>query len=209
MANYQLNAELRSELGTATAKKIRRNRLVPANVYGHKKENVNISVTSRDIEKALASGEHLIDLSFGDETRVVVIKDLQNDPVRGTVQHVDFYEVSMDREIEMVTVVSLEGEAERESDGGIVNLILRELNISCLPSSIPDNLVVDVSGMVIGDSVTIADITIPEGVTVNHDLDEIIVTISVPAAEEEETEEVDELDGEEVEETEETSEEAE
>lgn len=189
MANYQLNAKIRTEVGTAAAKELRRAQAVPASVYGHEKENVNVSVLLRDIEKALASGEHLIDLSYGDDSKVVIVKELQNDPVKGTIQHIDFYEVSMDREIETNTIVIVDGEATRETDGGIVNLILRELSISCLPNAIPDNLVVDVSGLAIGESITIGDLTIPEGVTVNHDLDEVIVTISVPAAEVEETDE--------------------
>lgn len=191
MANYQLKAEPRSVVGSAAVKELRRNRLVPANVYGRDKANALISIESREMEKALASGEHLIDLNIGDEQRVVIIKEIQKEPVKGYIQHVDFYEVSMDRAIDTTVPIILEGTLE--SVTGVVTQILRELSISCLPGAIPDNIRVDISGMAIGDSLQVGKLDIPEGITVINDPDEAVVSIAAPTEiEEEEVEEADE-----------------
>lgn len=191
MANYQLKAEPRSVVGSAAVKELHRNRLVPANVYGRDKANALISIESREMEKALASGEHLIDLNIGDEQRVVIIKEIQKEPVKGYIQHVDFYEVSMDRAIDTTVPIILEGTLE--SVTGVVTQILRELSISCLPGAIPDNIRVDISGMAIGDSLQVGKLDIPEGITVINDPDEAVVSIAAPTEiEEEEVEEADE-----------------
>ena len=87
----------------------------------------------------------------------------------------------MDRPVDTTVPVVLEGEDARESDGGIVGLVVRELNISCLPTDIPESIAVDVSQLVIGDTLTVADLKVDQGITVNHDPDEVIVTVTAPA----------------------------
>ncbi len=195
MANYQLKAEPRTAVGTAAAKRLRHQRLVPANVYGRDKANALISIELQEMEKALASGEHLIDLNIGDEERVVIVKEVQKEPIKGYIQHVDFYEVSMDRAIDTTVPIIVEGTSASEE--GVVNHVLRELSISCLPGAIPDNITVDITGMVIGDSIQVANLDIPEGITVINEPDEAVVSIAAPTeiVEEEPEEEVDvELD---------------
>lgn len=118
---------------------------------------------------------------MGSEKRTVLIKEVQRDPVKGTLQHIDFYEVAMDRPVDTTVGVLLTGEGERESDGGIVNLVVRELAISCLPSQIPEHITVDISAMAIGDTLLIKDLQIPDGITVNQNPDEVVVTIAAPA----------------------------
>ncbi len=190
MANYQLKAELRTEVGSAAVKKMRRQRIVPANVYGRDKTNALISLELGEIEKALTSGEHLIDLNIDNEERVVIVKEIQKDPVKGDIQHVDFYEVSMDRAIETSVPIVLEGEPD--SSEGVVTHILRELSISCLPGAIPDNIIVDITGLIIGDSILIDNLDIPADVTVLNEADEAVVTIAAPTEiVEEEVEEID------------------
>lgn len=132
--------------------------------------------------------EPLIDLAVGGEKKIVLIKDLQRDFVRGTIDHVDFYEVSMDKPVDTTVFVVLTGEEERESDGGLVNLVMRELNISCLPMDIPENITIDVSQMVIGDTITVSDLDLGGKITVNQDPDEVIVTVAVPTKVEESAE---------------------
>lgn len=185
MANYQLAAEVRTAFGTNAVKKLRREKLVPGNVYGRNNDNVHLLVAERELEKAIQSGEPLIDLAVGGEKKIVLIKDLQRDFVRGTIDHVDFYEVSMDKPVDTTVFVVLTGEEERESDGGLVNLVMRELNISCLPMDIPENITIDVSQMVIGDTITVSDLDLGGKITVNQDPDEVIVTVAVPTKVEE------------------------
>jgi large subunit ribosomal protein L25 len=188
MANYQLAAEVRTAFGTNAVKKLRREKLVPGNVYGRNNDNVHLLVAERELEKAIQSGEPLIDLAVGGEKKIVLIKDLQRDFVRGTIDHVDFYEVSMDKPVDTTVFVVLTGEEERESDGGLVNLVMRELNISCLPMDIPENITIDVSQMVIGDTITVSDLDLGGKITVNQDPDEVIVTVAVPTKVEESAE---------------------
>jgi large subunit ribosomal protein L25 len=188
MANYQLAAEVRTAFGTNAVKKLRREKLVPGNVYGRNNDNVHLLVAERELEKAIQSGEPLIDLAVGGEKKIVLIKDLQRDFVRGTIDHVDFYEVSMDKPVDTTVFVVLTGEEERESDGGLVNLVMRELNISCLPMDIPDNITIDVSQMVIGDTITVSDLDLGGKITVNQDPDEVIVTVAAPTKVEESAE---------------------
>lgn len=188
MANYQLAAEVRTAFGTNAVKKLRREKLVPGNVYGRNNDNVHLLVAERELEKAIQSGEPLIDLAVGGEKKIVLIKDLQRDFVRGTIDHVDFYEVSMDKPVDTTVFVVLTGEEERESDGGLVNLVMRELNISCLPMDIPENITIDVSQMVIGDTITVSDLDLGGKITVNQDPDEVIVTVTAPTKVEESAE---------------------
>lgn len=188
MANYQLAAEVRTAFGTNAVKKLRREKLVPGNVYGRNNDNVHLLVAERELEKAIQSGEPLIDLAVGGEKKIVLIKDLQRDFVRGTIDHVDFYEVSMDKPVDTTVFVVLTGEEERESDGGLVNLVMRELNISCLPMDIPENITIDVSQMVIGDTITVSDLDLGGKITVNQDPDEVIVTVAAPTKVEESAE---------------------
>lgn len=193
MANYQLAAKPRTTIGTAAAKRIRRENLVPANVYGREKDNENIVIDIRELEKALSAAGQLIDLNVEDQSRVVIMKEMQRDPIKGTIQHVDFYEVSMDRPIDTTVAIRLDGEADRESDGGIVNQVLRQLDISCLPGVIPNSIHIDVSSLTIGDTILVSDLDIPEGVNVLNDIDEVVVAISAPSMEVEEEEEEEEV----------------
>ncbi len=185
MANYQLQAELRSVTGTREVKKLRKSAVVPAHVYGRQKENVLVSIAQRDLDKALSSGAGLIDLQINGTAKTVIVKEIQKDPLQGKYQHVDFYEVSMDRAIETTVVVSLIGEDVRESDGGIVAQTLRELSISCLPNAIPESIEVNVADLVIGDSIYVKDLQAMEGVAVINDAEDIIVRVTPPTAEEE------------------------
>ncbi len=206
MASYQLKAEPRDIVGTNEVKKMRREDLVPAVVYGQGKPSINVVLTARDFDRAFESGEPLLDLNIGDDKRVVLIKDIQRNPLRGTVNHVDFYEVSMDRPVDTIVSVVLVGEQDRVQDEGILNLVMRTLNISCLPGDIPENITIDVSEMVMGDTVLVGDLKISDDITLLDDFDEVVVTIATPVEEVVEEEEVEDdedvelVEGEEVDE---------
>lgn len=183
MANYQINAEVRQGTGKGVARRLRRENLVPGNVYGKADANLLVSVKLGELNKAVQTGANLIDLKLGEETRIVIIKELQYEPVKGRIEHVDFYEVDMDQPVETVVPVVITGEENRESDGGIVNQVLREVTVSCLPANIPDAISANVTELVIGDTVTVADLEVPEGVTLVTAEDEVVVTITAPQAE--------------------------
>ncbi|HHX01313.1 MAG TPA: 50S ribosomal protein L25 [Firmicutes bacterium] len=189
MSSYQLNAEPRTVFGSNAVKKLRRDKLVPAQIYGQGKPNLNLVLAAGDVEKAIQSPEPLLQINVGSEKRTVLIKDVHRDPVKGTLQHIDFYEVAMDRPVDTTVGVVLTGEGERESDGGIVNLVVRELAISCLPTQIPEHIAVDISKMTIGDTLLIKDLQVPDGITINHEPDEVVVSVATPVRVSAETEE--------------------
>lgn len=192
MAEIALVVQPRTEVGKNAAKKLRRQGLVPGVVYGPGREPVPVSVSDRDLMRVarIAGYTKLIDLDIAGDKRVVLIKELANDPIKDSVIHVDFQEVRMDREIQTLVPIVFVGEDKRESDGGIISAGLRELAIRCLPSAIPDAIEVDISGMKIGDTLLVSDLSLPEGVICEDDPEEVVVSITVPdtVADEEETE---------------------
>lgn len=192
MAEIALVVQPRTEVGKNAAKKLRRQGLVPGVVYGPGREPVPVSVSARDLMRVarIAGYTKLIDLDIAGDKRVVLIKELANDPIKDSVIHVDFQEVRMDREIQTLVPIVFVGEDKRESDGGIITAGLRELAIRCLPSAIPDAIEVDISGMKIGDTLLVSDLSLPEGVICEEDPEEVVVSITVPdtVADEEETE---------------------
>ncbi len=198
MADYTLQAELRSEKGKNAVRRLRQQKKVPAVVYGRGTQNVTLSVEAPELQKALKAPTSLLTLSVDGEERKVIVKELTTHPVKGWYQHVDFYEVAMDRAVETQAYLQIVGDEERANDGGILNMVLHQLDISCLPGSIPEYVEVDVSGVVIGDTVHVSDLALPAGVDVLTDEDEVVLTVSDPEAEafveEEEEEDVEEME---------------
>jgi len=178
MSSYQLNAEARSAFGSNAVKKLRRAKLVPAQVYGQGKPNLNLVLAEKEAEKAIQSREPLYEINVGGDKRTVLIKEIQRDPIKGNLQHIDFFEVALDRPVDTMVGIVLAGEEARAADGGVVNLVVRELEISCLPTRIPEAITVDVSKLAIGDTLLVRDLQIPAGIMVKADPDEVVVTVT-------------------------------
>jgi large subunit ribosomal protein L25 len=199
-----LTADERSERGTRAIKRLRREGLVPGVVYGGGNGDSTVfSVNALALRKVLVDGSALIDLEVGGKTLPVIVKDQQLHPVRDEVMHIDLLEVRLDEKIQTVVGVHLEGaeEAPGIKEGGVLEHVTHQLNIEALPTAIPDFVSVDVSGMEIAGTLSLAAVTAPEGVTFLDDPDEtVIATVVVPTeVEEPEIEEETELVGEEVE----------
>lgn len=185
MSNLKLEAELRTDIGKGPARRLRQEGRLPGVVYGADQETLSISVDARHLANILQhAGSHsLIELQVnGGETQRVLVSDLVQDPVRADYVHVDFHAVALDVEMQTVVAVEVTGE-ERRTDDGVVAVILRELDISCLPTAIPESIAVDVSELAIGDVVTVADVVAPEGVTIISEPDEAVITVTPPQAE--------------------------
>ena len=110
----------------------------------------------------------------------MLIKEVQRDPARGDLLHVDFHKVDLDTEVQTTVPLVLVGEDARENDGGFSSQTLRDLQITCLPTKIPEQIEVDISGLKIGETLTVGDLTLPEGVQAMDDPDVGIVTIVAP-----------------------------
>ena len=186
MARPVLNAIARKDKGKGAARKLRRDQQMPANFYGPNAQPVMLAVNYAELERLMrqsAAENIVLDLKIqsddGTETRRVIIKELQVDPTKDIYLHADFFEISMDKEITVQVPISLIGSPVGVQDGGVLQHVRRELSVTCLPDKLIDTLELDVSGLAIGDSLHIRDISLPEGIT---SLDEGDLTVAVVAA---------------------------
>jgi large subunit ribosomal protein L25 len=188
-------------------RRLRREGRVPGILYGGGVEPLPFQVDARELRHALAAAGAVVELSLENKTTSAVLKDAQRDAVRGDTLHVDFLRVDLNQAIQSVVPVVLLGEEDAPGvkEGGVLEHITREVTVEALPNEIPESLTYDVSGMQINDTVTLAQITPPEGVTLIDDVDEtVIATLTPPRLQledeeegiEEETERVGEAAGE-------------
>ena len=220
MAHVALTAQSRKETGKGAARTLRRQALIPAVFYGPEVDPVHLSLNYRDLEKLIRTGAGenvIIDLAIetGESTlsHRAMLKEIQLDPVKQTIMHVDLYEISLDKKIEVEVPIILTGTAKGVSDGGILQQVSRTVEISCLPDNIPDAFELEVTTLDIGDSLHVSDLKIPEGIEVLEEEELTIATVVPPTKVEEiepevpeEEEEREEVEGEAVAETEEEGE---
>ncbi len=184
-----LKAAPRAEFGSRASRRMRREGVVPGVVYSGGKEAKPFQVSERDIRGVLSEGAALFDLEIeGSKAVPVVIKEEQHHPVRGSIQHLDLMQVKLDEAIQAEVAIELEGadSAPGVRGGGVLEHVTREVTVEALPAEIPDNICVDVSAMEINDTLSLAAVAAPEGVTfVAEEPEEItIVTVSPPRVEE-------------------------
>ena len=185
----ELTIKQRAETGKQVAKRLRRQGVVPAVLYGGAKPET-ITVDPKSVLRIIHGREgstQLLNLTFADGggSRMAIIRDLQFDPVSERLLHVDLQEVTADRPITVRVAVHPVGEAAgvREQKG-ILNVVLHELDVSCLPTMIPDRIDADVTALMIGDVLTVGDLRAPEGVRILNDPGQAVVTVAAPMAEE-------------------------
>jgi large subunit ribosomal protein L25 len=200
----RLSVQPRVAEGSRAARRLRRQGRVPGVVYGGGDPPETFDVDQRSLRQALGHAGAVIELSLdGERGTPVVVKEEQRHPVTGRLLHVDLLRVRLDRPIQATTILELDGadEAPGVKEGGILEQVTHELNVEALPTAIPDAIHHDVSGMEMNDTLTLAAIAAPEGVTLLDDAEEtVIATLSPPRVEEEpEIEEETELVGEEAE----------
>lgn len=204
MADSALDVEIRERKGKGVARQIRGAGKVPAVLYGRGKPSLAVSLDPRKLERVLRGSDAglntLIDLRFhaGEQSgeRVVLVKEIQREPIRGAMLHVDFYEVDLTQTVSVEVPIHLVGKAKGVEFGGVVEHSLREVEIECLPRAIPDSFEADISGMDIGDVLHVRDLPLQEGVSLLSDPELAVVLVATPAAEEAPAEEV--AEGEEV-----------
>ncbi|MCM3715790.1 50S ribosomal protein L25/general stress protein Ctc [Halalkalibacter oceani] len=181
-----LKASPREDLKGSATRQLRKDGYVPAVLYGNKIESQPVSVEGVDFLKTVRevgkNGLFSLEVS-GKNKHQVMIHDLQIDPLKNEYLHIDFFEVDMTSEIDAAVPVRLTGEAPGEKEGGIVSHLMYEISVKCLPSDIPEEISVDISGLAIGDSIQVADIRSTVQVEITSDDEETIVTVQPPAAE--------------------------
>jgi large subunit ribosomal protein L25 len=181
----KLEVSERDALGSRHSRRLRAQGLIPGVLYG-KGHTRPIAVGERDLRIALtgSSGLHaILDVVLEGQKTVhpSVLAEYQQDPIRGTLSHIDLREVQLDQAIHATVAVSLVGESVGVKEGGVLSLVTRELNVEALPMDVPEHLEVDVSHMEVGDVFRLEDVRVPENVTLLDDPHEtVIATVSTP-----------------------------
>ena len=186
--SYALKAERREKVGKGAARELRRNGYVPAVIYGDKKDPLAITLSRKEVTMQLHAGGFMTTLAMIEvdgEKHQVLAKDYQTDPVRDFVTHVDFLRIGKGTRVVVEIPVHFLNEEESPGlkRGGVINIVRHEVEVECPATAIPDAFEVDLTGLDIGDSIHISNITLPDGVTPTiTDRDFTVATIAAPAA---------------------------
>jgi large subunit ribosomal protein L25 len=188
MAEIVLNVELREGAGSGEARAVRRAGQVPGVLYGGDQGPVGISVRANEFRKALYTGKllgHLVTLKYGSETQPVIAKDVQMHPVTDEPIHFDLYRVDVHQEVKIAVPVHFRNhdDAPGLKRGGTLSVALHELTVSVPADQIPEELVVDLTGLEIGDNVRVADIKLPASASATIDGETVVASVTGVKAE--------------------------
>jgi large subunit ribosomal protein L25 len=192
----RLQVKERERRGSADARRLRREGFIPGVLYGSGKQPHAISIPERELRRVLTGqgGLHAIldvVLEGQNTTHASILKDYQQDPIRGHISHVDLQEVRLDQPIQATVNVQLVGEPAGAKEGGVLSQVQREIRVEALPMEVPEHIDLDVSGMAIGDSLRLADLAPMDGVTYLDDPEEtVLASVGLPTRVEEPEEEV-------------------
>jgi large subunit ribosomal protein L25 len=184
-----LVVEAREAIGKGAARKLRAAGKIPAILYGRGRDSLPLALDPRALDRILRSSgaNTLLDLTVEGHPEVkdtvALVKDLQRDPLRGSIVHADLYAVDLTRAVTVDVPIHLVGKARGLDFGGILEHTLREVALECLPRAIPESIEVEISHLEVGDVIHVRELTLPEGVTLVTDGDLGVVHIALPQAE--------------------------
>ena len=163
---------------------------IPGIYYSHdSKDSIPFSVSKKVINDALKSDAQVYQISVGSKNRDVIIKSVQYHPMTEQMLHIDLYGVRMDQVVTVKVPIEIIGQSEGVKAGGVLNQTITELDITCLPGNIPQNIEIDITELNIGDSIRFGQLSLSEGITVEGDEENLIIAVNEPVQETEETEE--------------------
>jgi len=183
METVLIQAQIRNEQTKGSNNRSRKSGFVPGVLYGMEMESIPVSVPTKEMERIITKkGENVfakinLQKNDGAQDYNVILKEVQRHPYKGTLVHLDFYQVSMSEKINTVVAVSLVGESIGAAKGGLVQQQVREINVLCFPGDIPSSIEVDITDLKIGDSITVADMQVPGKVEIVEEPNTVIVNI--------------------------------
>jgi large subunit ribosomal protein L25 len=194
MAKSVLNVETRVRTGKGGSRKVRQDGLVPAVVYGKGVEALNLRLDPKALQKAVATeaGWNTLLTLKGDgpfDGLVVILKDMQIDAIRRNPTHVDFLAIDLEKTLAVMVPVQPVGKSQGEIEGGTLQLVRHEVEVYCLPTNIPTSIEIDVTALNIGEVVHIDEVSLPEGVESQNDVNFTVLTVVGRMAEEVEVDE--------------------
>ena len=182
----KLEVRDRTQLGSRESRRLRKQGLIPGVLYGRGNTPHAICVEERELRRVLTGGAGLhaildVTLDGQNSTRPSILKSYQQDPVRGTLTHIDLQEVRLDQAIQARVVIELVGEPVGVTEGGVLSQVNREITVEALPLEVPEHLDLDVTGMAIGDTLRLVDLPVQESVKFLDDPEEtVLATVTMP-----------------------------
>lgn len=181
MSQAELLVSTRTRLGKGGNRTLRRQEQAPAIVYGKGVEPCAITIEPRAFKKALGRDINTLITLKGDgpfDGKVVIVKEIKKHAIRRDIIHVDFMTIDLTKPVQVMVPLHTIGKSQGEKDGGSLQLIRHELEVSCLPTAIPEAIEINVSALKIGDVVHVNDLTLPAGVEAPHDVNFTILTVT-------------------------------
>lgn len=182
----KLKAEARDGLTKSGVKKLRSGGKVPGVVYGRQLGAVSIAVDAKELLALLRhSPNAILEMELpGSGPQPVMVHDVQRDRINRNLLHIDFHQINMDEPVRTSVALEFQGEAKGEEEGGMLQIQLHEVEVRCLPSQIPVQLIVSVTALELGDTILVRDLSAPAGVEIKSHPDDVVVTILAPQKQE-------------------------
>jgi large subunit ribosomal protein L25 len=180
MVGFVIQAEVRNAVGSASARRLRREGKLPAVLYGRGVEAVALTLPGKTLQQALQTGTHTLTLELGGEQVPAVVLEVQHSSLTQELLHVDLYRVVRGERVHITVPVVLTGEPPGVHKGGILDQVIHELELDCPPEKIPDEIEADVRDLDIGDAILVSDLKLAEGIGVRRESDSVVVAIHAP-----------------------------
>lgn len=179
MASTVLSAELRTEFGNNASGRLRRSGFIPCVYYSKYDSPVSLQVNNLEFQKLLKTGDHVFDLNFEKNSKKVLIREIQFDPVDESILHIDLMGIHMEDTVTLNIPLKFEGNPVGARFGGIVDVSLHELQVKCKASDIPHEIAINITDLKLGDSIHVSDLKIANGEILNNP-ENVVIIITTP-----------------------------
>ncbi len=176
-----IEVEKREALGSRASQKLRAGGRVPIVLCGLGRESISFSAPRDQVDGIVKAGAHLVEIDLGGTQQQALLKDIQWDYLGDEVLHMDFARVDRDKKVTLTVPIEFEGHAKGTAEGGVLNHVMNDIEIECLPKHIPNNILVNVSEMGVGEHLFAKDLAFPDGVGAVHP-DAVVATVTFAAA---------------------------
>ncbi|MBM4039356.1 MAG: 50S ribosomal protein L25 [Planctomycetes bacterium] len=177
-----LQATKRQELGTRAVRRLRRAGVLPAVLYGHRRDTVPLSVPRKEMERVVATGTRMVTLDIGGVQELALLKDIRYDSLGDELLHVDLARVAMDEKVKVRVPVVLHGLPKGVVSGGTLDHVVQDIEVTCFPRDIPDRIRVEVGHLDVGQMVYVRDLPAPAGVEFALDPETPVAVVHAPVA---------------------------
>jgi len=185
MESSTIQATKRQEVGTRSARRLRREGRVPVVLYGRHLDTLHLTVPLKELERAIATGARMLSLEIGGTVETGLLKEIQYDAMGDRLLHVDMARVAMDEKVEVTVPVELHGMAKGAASGGTLDHLVQDIQVRCFPGDIPEKIRIEIADLDVGQILHVRELQAPPGVEFLLGPDTPVVTIHAPAAAEE------------------------